>query len=96
MIGAAGEDVNSPLVPVPKVIAETISGALPLFCTWVVREVEPGTTTLPKERLLGTRAMVGAGAATPAPVTVTGTVGVVASLLLTTMEPVSAPTAVGV
>ena len=95
MVKLAGENVNSVLVPVARARVP-LRVAFPVLETWKVWL--PGalpTVTLPKAREVGATAILGAGAAMPAPLTATLTGELVASLLVTTIEPLSLPTAVG-
>ena len=67
MKGAAGDQVNSGSVTgtVQRAMALTVSAAVPVFWTWVVRTTAVPTVEVPKSRLAGERAMAGAvGAAT--------------------------------
>ncbi len=89
--------VNSALVVglAQRAIRVTSSGAVPVFRTWTVSAAEPPTVMVPNDSEAGSRAMFGAGAATPAPVSATDTLGLVASLLVTAIEPVSVVVSVG-
>jgi hypothetical protein len=92
-----GEKVNSVLVPVARAMALMFSAALPVLDMVVVSVAELPTLTVPKLSEVGLRLIAGCvgGGTLPVPVT-ESVVGDVAALLVSTMEPVSAPAPVGV
>ena len=93
--GAAGDQVNSVLVPAHRAMALTVSGALPPFDDLDGEAWDAPTVTPPRSRLGGARARCGVGAATPLPVSVTGMVAWSGSFEATVRAPASVPTLVG-
>jgi hypothetical protein len=59
VIGAAGEKVNSVLVPVPRAMALIVRAAVPEFTICVVSVAEPPTVTVLKFRLVGFSVIAG-------------------------------------